>query len=224
MYDPYTCAFLETIKCLNAKKIFRVNEDLFLVCYEGVGFYVDRVGRCVQTHISFNWEEEAKYFKMYKKWLFVLSEHYVSVFCLMKGCIIFQKGFKKGKFVEGERKPLIYNETGLYEMVMVRKIEQLTYREDEVFVKSEVKGKEGSKASKIYSEKRMVKSDDELIKSKTVKKEVKMRKPRRKEETKIANIEEVYKLENKSSETICEIVKMYEEKYKNYKYMTLKLV
>ena len=66
IYDPYTNAFLETIKCLSAKKIFKVNDDVFLVCYEGVGFYVDRVGRCVQTQKSFNWEEEAKYFKMYK--------------------------------------------------------------------------------------------------------------------------------------------------------------
>ena len=132
----------------------------------------------------------------------MISEHYVSVFCLKQGCIIFQKGFSKGKFVEGEIKPLIYNETGLYEMVMVKKIEQLKYNEDEVFVKSEVKGKEGN----IYLKKRMVKSDDELIKSKT------------------ANKEDMYKIENKSSETICEIVKMYEEKYKNYKYMTLRLV
>ncbi|ORD94596.1 RGF1 [Enterospora canceri] len=278
-YDTYTASFTRAIRSLEAKATFKIDSETYLLCYSGVGFYIDLMGRYKHSSIYFNWEERANHFRLYRKYVVVLSDHFLQLFDLRNGRLLHCREFEDGQFVLNSRRLRVFNETGQFEIaenddfVHVRK-KRTKKAVDGVgpsIVANRNIFRQYSMLTTIPAEFRVVNhtvadhtvSDDRVLMKKSRRK--KIRKPRikpgdihrklsvdegcwrlnravsnRRIQTEPVGSElpaidrvvvtdetvaaPIYMKENVSTETINEIIKAYEEKYKNYSLLCLKLV
>lgn len=110
---------MEESKKFFAKKVLEIGNGLYLLCYETVGFFVDRFGDICSTDIIFSWECQAIDFKLYKDKIIVLCFTHISVFSLNTGKMINIEHKHDLSFVENTRYPLFYTLSGmLYKLTM----------------------------------------------------------------------------------------------------------
>lgn len=133
-YDSYTNAFSQQIDNMVAQTIFQIDEDTFLLCYNGVGFYVDATGRYKYSHICFNWEDVGQEFRIYKKFIVVLSKFYLSVFELETGKLVHQKSFSDGKFVVNSKELLFFNCKGMFTLNIKPKKKETKLKNEDISV------------------------------------------------------------------------------------------
>ncbi|KAL6121665.1 hypothetical protein NUSPORA_01382 [Nucleospora cyclopteri] len=127
-YDPFTNTFLQNIETKLARAIFKIDNETFLLCYNGLGFFIDWSGRYKYAHIYFNWETNGEYFKVYMKKVICLSKQFISVFELETGKMVFSHAMKNPKFVENSKIPLIYNKDGVFELEIDNSLKRKTTR------------------------------------------------------------------------------------------------
>lgn len=113
-YDPITSTLIKLIKGFIAKKIYRIEEETYLLCFDGIGFYIDPMGCYKYTHITFNWECIAHSFRIYLKDIIVLCKTHMSVFSLETGRLVYYKDVPNLRFVENTNEPLMFDNDMMY--------------------------------------------------------------------------------------------------------------
>lgn len=226
-YDVYTNSFLNAIDNKKAKTIFQINNDTFLMCFNGVGFYVDATGNLKYTHIHFTWEETGNEFRIYRRWVIVISSNYISFFNLNSGEIEFCKGFKNGKFVSNSEQLKFFNDTGIYTIEIMTKDKEKAYIQNK-----EVETSRKASLSTVKNENKRdfsknANSDDLVIKKQSKahvnsKRKFNTWKKLPKKSEKEEKDTKIYL--NQQTGTFESILNAYQEKYKNYRLISLKLV
>ena len=117
IYDPITSILYFTIRHLAAVAIFRINRETLLLCLDGVGFYVDPMGRFKHTSLFFIWETRAREFRVCGKEIICLSATSMAVFSLETAEMVFCAGLCGLHFVDGTKEPLVYDRNRLYRYV-----------------------------------------------------------------------------------------------------------
>ncbi|ORD97548.1 hypothetical protein HERIO_560 [Hepatospora eriocheir] len=115
-YDLVTSIVLKNVGIMNARQIFKINEETFLLCFDKTGFYVDKLGCIKNTEVLFSWEVPIKYFKIYKDVLICLSDHYIQLFNLSNGKLVTLLVKSNCRFVSGTVIPYIYTENVIYKL------------------------------------------------------------------------------------------------------------
>lgn len=114
VYDTTLSLLLESKEHFNAKSIFKLDSDFFLLCFDGGGYLIDRTGRYREENVSYDWEMMGEDFMVYEKWIIVIGKGYISIFEINTGKMVFIEYMPSIKFVIGSNQPLIYDEDNLY--------------------------------------------------------------------------------------------------------------
>lgn len=116
VYDSTLSLLLESKDYFYARSMVKLEKNSFLLCFNGGGYLINKSGLYKEENVNFDWEMSGEDFKVYKKYIIVLGKHYVSVFEIETGKMIFCKYMPGMKMVGGCRGPLIYNKKTLYEL------------------------------------------------------------------------------------------------------------
>lgn len=114
VYDTTLSLLLESKEYFHAKSLFKLKNNLFLLCFDGGGYIVDKAGRYREENITYDWEVMGEEFYVYKKWIIVMGKPYLAVFEIETGRMIFQKYIPGVKLVQGCKTPHIHDDNSLY--------------------------------------------------------------------------------------------------------------
>ncbi|KAI5148392.1 hypothetical protein ENBRE01_0298 [Enteropsectra breve] len=113
-FDPATVLVSKAISNLMALSIFQVEKETFLLCFDGMGFYVDALGAYKHHHLVFFWDMAASAFKIYARHVICLSDTSIGVFSLDTAQCVYLEDIPRLAFVNGTTEPLLYSGTKIY--------------------------------------------------------------------------------------------------------------
>lgn len=115
-YDPSTSMIFNLVPNSKARSVFNVNKKKFLVCYDSIGFYIDKKGRIINTKVIFTWASTPVYFKLWFDHLIIISKKWVDVYDIRNGFLVFTVQMKGMKFVNGVHEPIVHDEVNFYRL------------------------------------------------------------------------------------------------------------
>ncbi|KAI4290764.1 hypothetical protein PAPHI01_0038 [Pancytospora philotis] len=114
-YDPLTQNLVRLIDGSLAKDIFRIDENVFLLCFDKVGFFVNNLGYWLNERAVFNWECIAHSFRLYHTSVMVLADTHFALFSLLTGDLVYLSTTPGLRFVDNTSEALLYDGRTLYE-------------------------------------------------------------------------------------------------------------
>lgn len=102
--------YFRELNNITALCVFTVSSNLFLVCYDTIGFFIDKYGRTVRQDRIFVWFFEPLKFKVHKKYIICLGKSELAIWSLETGEIIFTKIISNLSFVEGSTTSLLLHD------------------------------------------------------------------------------------------------------------------
>ncbi|KRH92339.1 Rho GEF GTPase protein, partial [Pseudoloma neurophilia] len=107
---------LKNNKHISRKKRSSKEEKLYLVCYDTIGFFIDKYGRTIRQNVIFIWYFKPISFKIFKKYIVVIGEKELLIYSLIDGSIIYNKMINNLSFVEGSESLLFHDEHNMYKI------------------------------------------------------------------------------------------------------------
>lgn len=103
---------------MTALSVFTIDNDVFLVCYDCMGFFIDSYGRTIRQNIIFVWYVQPLKFMIYKEYLACVSEQEVVVWDINKANMVFYMRQEHLRFVTGSSTLLLYDQYSLYKLTL----------------------------------------------------------------------------------------------------------
>lgn len=113
-YDASISLLLGSKDHFEARSIFKLDVNTFLLCFNGGGYLIDRTGSYKYNNVSFSWEILGEEFKIFKKWIIVVGKSYITIFEIETGKMVFMEYMPGMKVVGGTKMPLLYSRKGIY--------------------------------------------------------------------------------------------------------------
>lgn len=110
--------YFRELNNITALSVFTISENIFLVCYDSMGFYIDAFGRTIKQNIIFVWFFEPLQFKIYKNFISCLGKTDLAIWSLETGDVVFNTKIKDCSFVEGSTSFLLYDAHNLYKIII----------------------------------------------------------------------------------------------------------
>ncbi|ELA41067.1 uncharacterized protein VICG_01860 [Vittaforma corneae ATCC 50505] len=109
VYDTTLSLLLESKEYFHAKSLFKLENNLFLLCFDGGGYIVDKTGRYREENVTYDWEVMGEEFCVYDKWIVVLGMSYLTVFEIETGKMVFQEYIPGVKLAQGCKVPHVHD-------------------------------------------------------------------------------------------------------------------
>lgn len=109
--------YFKDLKNIIALSVFTISKNLFLVCYDTIGFFIDKYGRTVDQNIVFVWYSKPLKFRAFRNYIICLSKNEITIFSLQTGNIVFFSKINNLSFVEGCTSLLLHDSNNLYKVI-----------------------------------------------------------------------------------------------------------
>ncbi|ELA46583.1 hypothetical protein VCUG_01913, partial [Vavraia culicis subsp. floridensis] len=110
--------YFKGLKNVTALSVFTIDNDVFLVCYDSMGFFIDSYGRTIRQNIIFVWYVRPLKFMIYKEYLACVSEQEVVVWDINTANMVFYMRQEHLRFVTGSSTLLLYDQYSLYKLTL----------------------------------------------------------------------------------------------------------
>lgn len=110
--------YFKELKNVTALSVFTIDNDVFLVCYDCMGFFIDSYGRTIRQNIIFVWYVQPLKFMIYKEYLACVSEQEVVVWDINTANMVFYMRQEHLRFVTGSSTLLLYDQYSLYKLTL----------------------------------------------------------------------------------------------------------
>ncbi|WUR04931.1 Rho1 guanine nucleotide exchange factor 1 [Vairimorpha necatrix] len=118
LYNPCVPMLLSMVPNAKAMSVFTIDLNTFIVCFDAVGFYTDKLGKIKKTEIVFLWKNTPVDFKLCKNKLITLSKNWIDIFDINTGNIIFSDQRPGLKFVRGTEGIILHDDSEFYKILM----------------------------------------------------------------------------------------------------------
>lgn len=108
--------YFKELKTVTALCVFTISKNLYLVCYDTMGFFIDKFGRTVKQDTIFVWYFTPCKFRIYKGFIVCLGEHEIAIWTLPNAKIVYNKKIENLNFVEGAKSLLLHDEHNMYKI------------------------------------------------------------------------------------------------------------
>lgn len=117
--DSYLPHYFLLCKDTRAMAILQVSKRCHLVCFDALGFVIDRSGNSSRSHVVFSWNCKPHDFRIFGGYLVVLGERSTSVFSLKSSNLLFFRCDKTFQFCMARRDRLVLHDSHrFYDLVM----------------------------------------------------------------------------------------------------------
>ncbi|ELQ74821.1 RhoGEF GTPase [Trachipleistophora hominis] len=110
--------YFKELKNITALSVFTIESDVFLVCYDCMGFFIDSYGRTIRQNVIFVWYIRPIKFKIYKEYLVCVSDQEVAVWDINTANMVYYTRQEHLMFVAGSSSLLLYDQYSLYKLML----------------------------------------------------------------------------------------------------------
>lgn len=117
--DSYLPHYFLLCRDTRAMAILQVSKKCHLVCFDALGFVIDKDGKSSRSHVVFSWNCRPHDFRVFGGYLVVLGERSTSVFSLKSSSLLFFRSDKTFQFCAAGRDRLVLHDSHrFYDLVL----------------------------------------------------------------------------------------------------------